>query len=105
VAVDYFYPATSRRSRGATWSIFHPARTDLGFSASIFSCFDRGSSLSDSLTPLRLPNYEEVVGRPLILWLAVRPLGNVSRNPFQEEFADQIRHSICARVGQSIQED
>jgi hypothetical protein len=28
VAVDYFYPATSRCSRGATWSIFHPARTE-----------------------------------------------------------------------------
>ena len=25
--VDYFYPATLRRFRGATWSIFHPART------------------------------------------------------------------------------
>jgi hypothetical protein len=25
--VDYFYPATSRRFRGATWSIFDPART------------------------------------------------------------------------------
>ena len=27
--VDYFYPATSRRFRGATWSIFDPARTQV----------------------------------------------------------------------------
>ncbi len=29
VAVDYFYSATSRRSRGVTWSIFHAARTQI----------------------------------------------------------------------------
>ena len=36
--------------------------------------------------------------RPFTLWLAIRPFGNVSRDPFQEEFADQVRHRICARA-------
>src|SRR5215470_11180712 len=41
----------------------------------------------------------------LTLWLTVRSLGDVRRDPFQEEFADQIRRSICARVGQSIKQN
>ena len=39
------------------------------------------------------------------LWLAVRPFGNMRGDPFQDEFADQIRHSIRARVRQAIQKD
>src|SRR5260370_3927209 len=40
-----------------------------------------------------------------ILWLAVPPLGNVGVYPFQEEFADQIRHRICAHTRQTIEDD
>ena len=40
-----------------------------------------------------------------ILWLAVRPFGNVRRYPFENEFADQIRHSIRSRARQTVEND
>ena len=40
-----------------------------------------------------------------VLWLAVPSLGNMRGEPFQKEFADQIRHSIRARSGQTIEDD
>ena len=40
-----------------------------------------------------------------VLWLVVGPLGCMRGEPFQEEFADQIRHSIRARSGQTIEDD
>ena len=40
-----------------------------------------------------------------ILWLAVRPFGNVRGDPFQNEFADQIPYSIGTRARQTIEND
>jgi hypothetical protein len=39
------------------------------------------------------------------LWLSVRPFGNVRGDPFQNEFADQIRHRIRTRARQTIEND
>jgi hypothetical protein len=40
-----------------------------------------------------------------ILWLAVRALGNVRGDPFQNEFADKIRYSIRTRASQTVEND
>ena len=40
-----------------------------------------------------------------LLWLAVCTVGNVRGDPFQKEFADQIRHSIRAHARQTIEND
>ena len=40
-----------------------------------------------------------------VLWLSVRPFGNVRGNPFQKEFPDQIRNSIRTGAGQTIKDD
>ena len=40
-----------------------------------------------------------------ILWLAVRPFGNVRGDTFQNEFADQIPYSIGTRARQTIEND
>ena len=41
----------------------------------------------------------------ITLWLSVRPFGNVRGDPFQNEFPDQIRHSIRTHAGQTIEDD
>ena len=40
-----------------------------------------------------------------ILWLAVRALGNVRGDPFQNEFADKIRYTVHPRASQAIEND
>ncbi len=43
--------------------------------------------------------------RKAILWLAVRPFGNVRGDPFQNEFTDQIPYSFRTRARQTIEND
>jgi len=40
-----------------------------------------------------------------ILWLTVRPVGNVRSDPFQNEFPDQIPHRTLANACQPIEND
>ena len=40
-----------------------------------------------------------------ILWLTVRPVGNVRGDPLQNEFPDQIPHRALANARQTIEND
>jgi hypothetical protein len=58
-------------------------------------------ALASECDELNLTMTEAQMSR--LSWRAVRPLGNVLRDPFQNELADQIRRSISAGVRQSIE--
>lgn len=83
--VDYFYSATSRRYRGATWSIFAPPRTCALGEGPEGSC-------QDSVAP---SDWSSMFERPGIRPLFLLVMGKLSAIAPSEIFA-------CSASGSSV---
>jgi hypothetical protein len=98
-------PNTPKPSSLGTRERFGVSRThSLRRFQELDSCFN-ASFHRLNLNLLMAPRDKFTAVLQVLLWLAVRPFGNVRGETLQNEFADEIRYCISADSGQTIEDD